>query len=328
MRDLARTLGTALLMAGGLFSAARATTPEVPHYDHIFLVMEENHGFADIIGNPAAPNLNALAKAYGVATRYYSVADPSAPNYVALLGGDFFGIADDNAYYTHEIDQKSLTVQLEEAGLSWKGYYQSMPFPGYRGICFPGRCNGTPDFDPLYSAKHNGVVYFKPFEDNPASRLRMVPFQQLATDLAGDPPNFGYIIPNQCYDMHGSPPWCGDSGNLFDPHDNQLVGRGDAWVQQQVDLITAAPFWSKGRNAIVITFDEGDDNATCCGVPGTGQVLTIVITNHGPRGLQDPTPYNHYSLLLTFQQAFGLGCLQHTCDAANTVPMAPLFAVK
>ena len=54
-------------------------------------------------------------------------------------------------------------------------------------------------------------------------------------------------------------------------------------------------------------------------------MATIVITNNGPRGLQDPTPYNHYSLLQTIQRAFHLGCLQNTCDTANVTPMAPLF---
>jgi hypothetical protein len=57
-------------------------------------------------------------------------------------------------------------------------------------------------------------------------------------------------------------------------------------------------------------------------------VVTVVITSHGPRGLKDPTPYNHFSLLQTFQRAFGLGCLEFTCDTANVTPLAPLFAVN
>jgi hypothetical protein len=53
--------------------------------------------------------------------------------------------------------------------------------------------------------------------------------------------------------------------------------------------------------------------------------VTVVITSHGPRHLADPTPFNHYSLLSTIQQAFGLGCLNFTCDTKNVVPMAKLF---
>jgi hypothetical protein len=312
-----------------LATAARAGDTAFPRYDHIFLIIEENHGYADIIGNPFAPNINRLAQQYGLATQFFSTADPSAPNYVAMLGGSDFGIADDNGYYLHTVDSPSLTTQLDNAGLAWRAYLQGYPFPGYRGMCYPGRCNGVPDFDPLYSSKHNGIVYFRPFQESRNGWASLLPVARLDHDLAENPPNFGYVIPDQCHDMHGSPPWCGDSGAVGNPgdlNDSQLVARGDAYVGHLVRKITEAPFWASGNNAIVITFDEGDDNAGCCGVPGTGQIVNIVVTSHGPRGLQDPTPYNHYSLLRSLQLAFGLGCLEHSCDA-TTVPMTPLFAV-
>jgi hypothetical protein len=157
----------------------------------------------------------------------------------------------------------------------------------------------------------------------------MVPLEQLTGDLAS-PPTFGYVVPDQCHDMHGAPPWCLDSSNIGDAEDNQLVRVADDFVKKWVGKITEAPFWSTGNNAIVITFDEGADGDTsgCCDAnPGTGVVATIVITSHGPRNFQDPTPYNHYSLLQTFQRAFGLGCLEFTCDTANVTPMTPLFRV-
>jgi Phosphoesterase family len=312
-----------------LGTVARADGAGFPRYDHIFLIIEENHGYNDIIGNKFAPNINRLAREYGLATQFFSTADPSAPNYVAMLGGSDFGIADDNGYYLHTVDAPSLTTQLDGAGLAWRAYLQGYPYPGYRGMCYPGRCNGVPDFDPLYSSKHNGIVYFRPFQQSKNGWASLLPVGRLDDDLAHNPPNFGYIIPDQCHDMHGSPPWCGDSGNVGNPgdlNDSQLVARGDAYVGELVGKITRAPFWISGNNAIVITFDEGDDNAGCCGVPGTGQIVTIVVTSHGPRRLQDPTPYNHYSLLRSLQLAFGLGCLKHSCDAA-TMPMAPLFAI-
>ncbi len=324
-------MAIAVASSGGRAAAQAAATPVVPHYDHIFLMVDENHGFAQIIGNRAAPNLNRLATAFGLATSYFSVADPSAPNYVAMLGGSFFGIADDNAYYTHTVNKGSLMSQMDAAGLAWKGYFQSMPYAGYRGICYPVKCNGVPDIDPLYSSKHNGIPYFKSIQDSASEFAKLSPLEQLADDLAsGNVPNFGYIIPDQCNDMHGAPSYCVDGGNPADLQDNLLVGRGDSFVANIVKQITSASFWSTGNNAIVITFDEGADGDTsgCCDAnPGTGKVVTIVITSHGPRGLQDPTPYNHFSLLQTFQRAFGLGCLEFTCDTANVTPMAPLFAV-
>jgi hypothetical protein len=323
----------ALVVAGGASAPLAADEAGAfPRYDHIFLIVEENHGFTQIIGNAAAPALNRLANQYGLATASFSVADPSAPNYVAMLGGSTFGIADNNAYYLHTVDKPSLMSQLDAAGLSWKGYLQSMPYPGFKGICYPNRCNGVPDFDTLYNSKHNGIPYFKSIQQSPAEMAKMVPLTHLQRDLANNTlPSFGYIVPDECGDMHGAPPYCVDSGDPGDVNDNALVGLADKLVARTVDAIEKAPFWSRGNNAIVITFDEGADGDTsgCCGtVPGNGRVATIVITSHGPRGLKDATPYNHYSLLQTLQRAFGLGCLEQTCDTANITPMLPLFKVK
>jgi hypothetical protein len=320
--------GTARVSAG---APVGADASAFPRYDHIFLIVEENHGFTQIIGNPAAPQLNRLADRYGLATASFSVADPSAPNYVAMLGGSTFGIADNNAYYLHTVDRPSLMSQLEGARLSWKGYLQSMPYAGFKGICYPNRCNGVPDFDTLYNSKHNGIPYFKSIQSNPAEMAKMGPLTALEQDLVSNPPNFGYIVPDECSDMHGAPPYCVDSGDPGDVSDNALVHIADGLAGRIVSQIQSAPFWTRGNNAIVITFDEGADGDTsgCCGtVPGNGRVATIVITSRGPRGLKDPTPYNHYSLLQSFQRAFGLGCLENTCDTANVTPMTPLFRVR
>src|SRR5215470_1538893 len=86
-------IATAQAMGGDARGARRGSV--VPAYDHIMVVVEENHGVADVIGNPAAPNLNYLAETFGLATNYFGVTHPSEPNYVALLGGSSHGVADD-----------------------------------------------------------------------------------------------------------------------------------------------------------------------------------------------------------------------------------------
>jgi len=137
--------------------------------------------------------------------------------------------------------------------------------------------------------------------------------------------------------MHGidspkSPPDCakGDDG---------LVRSGDANARALIAQIQASPIWTRGNTAIVITWNE-DGKAdrvpgapqACCAIdehnPGGGRIPTIVITNHGPRGIADATPYNNYSLLRTIEDAFRLdGHLRHAGDA--TVPaMTPLFALR
>src|SRR5262249_54859013 len=147
-------------------------------------------------------------------------------------------------------------------------------------------------------------------------RAKQRPYGQLASDLAtGDVPNFSYIVPDECHDMHGAPPWCVDSDNPGTVSDNWLVATGDAFVGQTVKKITSSRVWKSGSNATVITWDEGNF--------ATDQIPAIVITNHGPRGLQDGTEYNHYSLTASLEGAFGLACLQNACTAA---PMTPLFS--
>ena len=178
---------------------------------------------------------------------------------------------------------------------------------------------------------------FSSVQSDPRRASKIVGFDQLDRDLAsGHLPNFALIVPNQCNEMHGLvgpkvPPACS--------HVDTLIRRGDVVAGDLVRRIQATPAWRSAANlAIVITFDEGSGKTRegCCGVTpnapsnfGGGHIPTVVITNHGPRGIQDPTPYSHYSLLRTFEDAFRLkGRLAHAADTAHGVTsMAPLFAV-
>jgi hypothetical protein len=328
-------------------SSASTTNSAIPRYQHIVEIMMENTSYSTIIGNPLAPNLNALASEYGLATNYWGVTHPSEPNYVANVGGSFFGIQDDNQFYCtpdlastdpncagttvdHTVTAQSLAGQLTAAGLTWRGYFQSVPPVPPTGVIKTGPdANGPYTFKSpsnsvaLYASKHNPFVNFTDSQDALAN---MVPDTQLSTDLAaGHLADYSLIVPDQCHDMHGTG-GCGDT--------NGLISAGDSYVRDTVRAIMASKVWQEGRNAIVITrdeddfFDEGQPGTGCCGAdPGGGHVVTIVITNkvnHYP--ITDNTPYNHYSLLLSIEDAFRLPCLEHACDAAAGVrPMTPLF---
>ena len=289
-----------------------------PQYDHVFLLVMESEPIKAIIGNPDAPILNALAKDYGLATNYSGVGDPSEPNYVGMLGGDTFGLSTDDPYWFpgQTVNASNLMTQLETAGMTWRGYFQNMPYPGFRGYCYPEKCNGIPDSDTQYVAKHNGIVNFANMQ-NPTEFGKMFPFGQLATDLAaGNVSNFSYIVPDECDDMHGAPPWCVDSGPTSGIQQSFLIARGDAFVGKVVNAITSSSIWQTGNNAIIITFDEGNTP--------TGTIATIVITSHGPRGVTDKTSLNHFSLLASVEATFSLPCLANACTANL---MTPLFTV-
>lgn len=358
-------LALAAVLAAGLCgpsaaSAAAAGLEGVPRYEHVFVLIEENKDYAQILDPSAAPNIAGLAARYGQASRFYAEVHPSEANYVALLGGDTFGIHDDDAYYcaagstrpqcdgaaapgypNHTVRARHLGDQLAAAGLNWKGYYESLPQPGS-----PAVIAGDPRFadgsrkTALYASKHSGFMNFADVQADPKRAERIVGFDQLTRDLAaGAAPAFAVIVPNQCDDMHGLH-GAGVPDDCDGANKAALIRRGDAFAGDLVRRIQASKVWSsRGDVAIVITFDEGSGKSRegCCGVTpgaasnfGGGHIPTIVITNHGPRGLSDDTPYSHYSLLRTLEDAFGISeHLGHAADtAAGVAPMTRLFAAS
>jgi len=352
----------ALLSGEGAVSAA-PDLEGVPRYDHILVIIAENQSQARMTGHPEwAPNLNRLAAQYGSATRFYAESHPSEPNYIAMAGGDTFGIRDDDAYYCkpgmkdpfcgrterpgyadHSIAAKSLADQLAERHLTWKNYLEDIPAPGSLVPRWPNADHPAPGKPfSLYAAKHSGLINFASVHDAPEAvrREHLVGFDALFADLAsGSMPNYAEIVPNQCNDMHG----LSGADVPADCHGAEgLIRRGDAEIGMLVDRIMRAPVWAGGNTAIVITFDENDGGARdgepqgCCGYDpssaanfGGGQIMTLVIANHGPRHAADPTPYNHYSLLRTVEDAFGISeHLRHAGDdAKGVVAMRPLFAL-
>jgi arylsulfatase A-like enzyme len=329
----------------------------VPRFAHIFVIVEENKDYDQILGGEAAPAIARLAREHGNATQFFGEVHPSEANYVALLGGDTFGIHDDDAFYCkpgmakpecagsakpgyvdHTVHAPGLGDQLAARGLSWKGYYENLPEPG--SLAYVA---GDPKADDgmrtaaLYASKHSGFVNFESVQTAPDRAGRLVGFDQLDADIAADAlPNFALIVPNQCNEMHGLygpdvPQDCLGSNKAA------LIRRGDDEVKRLVAAIERTRAWRGPDNAaIVVTFDEGAGGTRegCCGVTpgaisnfGGGHIPTIVVTNHGPRGLADPTPYNHYALLRTIEDAFGID--QHLRHAAETDkgvrPMARLF---
>lgn len=316
---------------------------QVPRYAHIFVIVEENKNYAQIVGGQA-PELTALAGEYGNATQFYAESHPSEPNYVALVGGSTFGIADDDAFFcvphdrnpscehserpgyvSHTIDAPNLATQLENAHLTWKEYLESIPAPG--SLVADTR---------LYASRHSGFLNFLSVQSDPHRAEHLVGFDDFYADLrSGRVPNFAMVIPNVCDEMHGARPDPDLPADCRYAPIGPLIRRGDAMISEIVSAIVASPVWRSSQNAaIVITFDEDDAGSTqgCCGSDprdpanrGGGHIPTIVITNHGPRRVADPTPYDHYSLLRTIEDAFGIHEHLGRAAASGVVPMIRLF---
>src|ERR1700684_1127642 len=98
MSNVRRALTGAAILGLSVQSGALAAGA-VPRYEHIFVIIEENHTAGEITGNPGAPAINRLAGTYGYASKFYAERHPSEPNYIALVGGNTFGVQDDDAFY-------------------------------------------------------------------------------------------------------------------------------------------------------------------------------------------------------------------------------------
>lgn len=272
------------------------TTTQLPAWEHIFVIVLENKSYDQVIGNTQASYLNTLAQQYGRATYSYGICHPSLPNYLALLGGDTFGVTNNCTNCT--IDQPNLIDQVEAAGKSWRAYMEAMPAP-----CFLG------DAPPLYRQKHNPFIYFDSIRTNPARCNKVVPFTQFATDIrANTVPNFAWITPDMCHNAHD----CGPSDM-------------DTWLQTWVPTILQSPAW-RDNGVLFLTFDEGaqQDQSGCCEYAQGGRIATLVIAPMGKPGFASNVPYNHYSLLRTIETAWRLPLLgKAACECTH--PMSDFF---
>jgi phosphatidylinositol-3-phosphatase len=269
------------------------TAHALPNFSHIFVIVMENRDYGDIIGAKSAPYLNTLAQTYGLATASYAVSHPSLPNYLALVGGDTFGIESDCT--TCFVRAPNLVDALEAGHKTWRAYMESLPSPCFVGDAYP------------YAQKHDPFIYFDDIRTNAARCQQIVPLTQLQSDLAGARvPDFVWITPNLCSDMHDCP-----------------TATGDAWLASWVPRILASPAWREG-GALFITWDEGTTNDGCCQYASGGHIATLVISPLGKPHYQSSTPYDHYSLLRTIADAWGLHEPGHAGSAA-TSPLVDFF---
>lgn len=295
-----------------LVPAALSTpTSDVGQLDHVFVIYMENKGTDDIVGSPNAPYLNSLINTYGYADNYYALGHPSDPNYFRILGGSDFGIDYNSA--PNSINAPSLMQEMDQAGITWAGYAQSMPSAG--AIVSSGD----------YSADELPFTQFSYVYGNTPDYLQehLLPLTQLATNLA-DPstfPGFTWIAANEDNNMEG--PVDTFSGILqfiaTQLTDHQYnVAAGDQFVQQEVSTIEGSNTWTNPneRDVIIITEDE-DNNNLSLGFGNEGNhVPMIVIPSAGAvaSGMQSgnfttDAYYNEYSLMATIEDALGLAPL-------------------
>jgi acid phosphatase len=257
----------------------------VPRLKRIVVVIFENQSYGDVIGQPSAPTFNRMATRYALLTRYYGVAHPSLPNYLALVSGSTQGVLTDCTDCS--FDARNLADTIKASGRTWKTYAEGLPEPG-----FTGSSSGR------YAKKHNPFLYFQHIASSPATLRRIVPFPQFASDLArGRLPAFSLVVPDLCNDMHD----CSTS-------------TGDAWLAKFLPPLLSSK--QLAGSAVFVTFDESPHGAA------DNHVATLVLGPMVRRGARSKASYTHYSLLRTIEDAWRLRPLGRS---ATAVPVTGIW---
>ena len=347
-------LALSLVLGTGALVALAASTPAdagarpsyVPPVGHVFVINIENKGYDTTWGpDSPAPYLSQTLRAKGVLLNtYYGTAHNSQPNYIAQISGQgpnaemqadcqiytpFVGLGTVSpgqalgSGCVFPATVPSLPQQLTEHGFTWKGYMDGMGTP-----CRHPALNAQDDTQQAevgdqYAARHNPFVYFSWITSSPLCAQRVVDLTKLTTDLAATSttPNLSYITPDLCNDGHDAPCVDGRPGGLVSV---------DAFLKTWVPKILASPAFRKD-GMLVITADASDgpqsDASACCGegpapnspLPGIvglggGRIGALVISRWTQPDTWSTTPYNHYSLLASLEEIFGLDRLGYAAQ--------------
>ncbi len=272
---------------GGLPPTTSTTTTTAPttpgRPPHVMVVMMENQGYSQIIGNPALPYIDSLASTYGSATRSYSYAHPSLPNYLAIVSGSNQGVTVDEPPSSSGVFRvPTLASQLTAAGYSARAYAENLPSD-------PTNDSG------LYAVRHNPWEYFASADTMPVADS-----STLLGDLDGtSAPDFVSYMPNLTDDMH--------TGQPTDTEASELAG-GESFLSNFIPSVQTTPWYAEGGQ-IVIEWDEALDSDTSGLNGGSGGQVPTIVVSAALKGVQDSAPVDTVGVLHSIEDTYGLAHL-------------------
>jgi len=367
-------LAAAITSCGSSTESAASGQPAAASIGHVFVLILENEDYDNTFGTSSpAPYLAQTLPAKGTLLQsYYGTGHNSNDNYISMISGQAPNLDTQLDCQTYgnftqlstaangqavgsgcifPTTVTSLPDQLTKAGLSWKAYMEDMGNTPSRESATCGHPTvGSKDGTQVataadqYATRHNPFMYFHSIIDDQAScDSHVVNFSGLASDLGSinSTANYTFLTPNLCHDGHDSPCADGEPGGLTSIN---------IFLQQWVPQILASPAFQKD-GLLIITFDESNgvtsDSSACCGgsspntlLPGLtglggGKVGAVLISPFIKPGTVSTTSYNHYSMLRSMGDIFGLQYLGNAGASGQTsfgsdvyTQVMPVFPAK
>jgi hypothetical protein len=329
-------------------AVAAAPLEGIPKYDHIVVLTleNENAGSTFAAGSPAT-YLNGLRSQGVFVPDYYGTSHLSLTNYIAMASGqpaNGLTNTDCSVVSLYVCAQSTLLFsggrhlgdQLEGAGLSWKAYLDGAPTLCFHGpystsltdLITPDPYQGDSQTPPAkdYADRHNPFIYFPNLVGNPSRcAAHERPYTELAGDVAGNTlPAFSFITPDTCHDGHDDVCSNGSPGGL--------VG-ADQWLSTNLPPLIS--YLQSHNGLLIINFDE--DGIAPTGVPALTDLVCLSCASLGLGGRTGAvmvgaglTPgkvatgaYDHYSLLRTVEDSFGIA--EHLNLAGLAKPLSGAF---
>jgi hypothetical protein len=297
--------------------ASPVASGRVPRFGHVFVVIGENTERSEISTTSMPYLAGTLGPTAASLTNYDAVTHASLANYIAMTSGQYTSCQqDDKPPSECHQDVDNLFNELDAAGLTWRAWMQSMPAP-----CGLEDAGSAPN---EYAVKHDPAVYYDGIEGaggqwsatqpSAGCLANVLPTGDGGTNdtsaldralASGDVGDLNLIVPNLCEDAHDN---CGGSPVALTQFDDFLA--------REVPKILASPAFGP-RGVLIVTFDEGTTDQG-----GGGNVGMYVRSPLVTPGTSDQ-PTNHYSLLRTLEQGFGIST--YLGGAASAAPFSGIW---
>lgn len=266
---------------------------EQDRFKHVVVVIEENHGYGEVIGNANMPFVNRLANEGALMTDSHGVAHPSEPNYFALFSGSTQGVAADPC--TWAVSGPNLAGELTAKHKSFAIYSEDLPATGDTSCTFTPAdlLAATGDAAAGYRVKHNPYEFWQVEGLLPPQGSKT--FAQFPQGDFDDLPTVSYVVPDQWHDEHdGTDVLC------------------DQWLQRHFEAYNR---WAKFHNSLlIVTWDEDD-------FTDVNQVVTLFSGAEVKPGKYSQT-INHYNVLRTIEDMYRLVPIN---NAATALPIQGIF---